>query len=255
MAEVYSPDTRRSNGDIDAPRISPVTPAEDLRTLLINGVPWRAVLACGGRMRAVRSMARMGLSPLPSGLLGQGQAATNVEASGARTTSGPQLGAPNYNRTQQRQGEGGPHRVVHTVPINLGGDIMHLSRAAALIFAALAMGGSALAQTTVTGQPSTGGANSSQSRGQEAVTRPNTDQMTPDGKGGAPGAANTTTVQLEPGSNSFTEGQVRSRLEEAGFRDIADLRKDDQGIWRGKAMQNGRSVNIGFDFKGNVAAQ
>jgi protein CpxP len=151
------------------------------------------------------------------------------------------------------EGEGGPHRVVHTVPINLGGDIMHLSRPAALIFAALAMGGSALAQTTVTGQPSTSGANSSQSRGQEAVTRPNTDQMTTDGKAGAP--ANTANVQLEPGANSFTEGQVRSRLEEAGFRDIADLRKDDQGIWRGKAMQNGRSVNVGFDFKGNVAAQ
>jgi protein CpxP len=151
------------------------------------------------------------------------------------------------------EGEGGPHRVVHTVPINLGGDIMHLSRPAALIFAALAMGGSALAQTTVTGQPSTGGANSSQSRGQEAVTRPNTDQMTTDGKAGAP--ANAANVQLEPGANSFTEGQVRSRLEEAGFRDIADLRKDDQGIWRGKAMQNGRSVNVGFDFKGNVAAQ
>jgi protein CpxP len=151
------------------------------------------------------------------------------------------------------EGEGGPHRVVHTVPINLGGDIMHLSRPAALIFAALAMGGSALAQTTVTGQPSTGGANSSQSRGQEAVTRPNTDQMTTDGKAGAP--ANAANVQLEPGANSYTEGQVRSRLEEAGFRDIADLRKDDQGIWRGKAMQNGRSVNVGFDFKGNVAAQ
>ena len=130
---------------------------------------------------------------------------------------------------------------------------MHLSRPAALIFAALAMGGTALAQTTVTGQPSTSGANSSQSRGQEAVTRPNTDQMTRDGNAGAP--ANATNVQLEPGANSFTEGQVRSRLEEAGFRDIADLRKDDQGIWRGKAMQNGRSVNVGFDFKGNVAAQ
>jgi len=115
------------------------------------------------------------------------------------------------------------------------------------------MGGAALAQTTVTGQPSTSGANSSQSRGQEAVTRPNTDQMTPDGKAGAP--ANAANVQLEPGANSFTEGQVRSRLEQAGFQNVTDLQKDDQGIWRGKAMQNGRSVNVGFDFKGNVAAQ
>jgi len=45
MAEVYSTDTRRRNGDTDAPRMSPVTPAEDMRTILINGVPWTAVLA------------------------------------------------------------------------------------------------------------------------------------------------------------------------------------------------------------------
>ena len=62
-------------------------------------------------------------------------------------------------------------------------------------------------------------------------------------------------AQLEAGANSFTEGQVRSRLEQAGFMNVTELRKDDQGIWRGKAMQNGRSVTVGFDFKGNVAAQ
>jgi periplasmic protein CpxP/Spy len=48
---------------------------------------------------------------------------------------------------------------------------------------------------------------------------------------------------------------VRSRLEEAGFQNVTDLRKDDQGIWRGRAMRNGQSVTVGFDFKGNVAAQ
>src|SRR4051794_6663831 len=128
---------------------------------------------------------------------------------------------------------------------------MRLSLSATLIGAALSFGGPAFAQTTVTGQPATGGANSSQSRGQEAVTRPNTDQMRRDGNAtGSVGNA-----QLEPGSNSFTEGQVRSRLEEAGFQNITDLRKDDQGIWRGRAMRNGQSVTVGFDFKGNVAAQ
>jgi hypothetical protein len=46
-----------------------------------------------------------------------------------------------------------------------------------------------------------------------------------------------------------------SRLQEAGFQNVTELKKDDQGIWRGKAMQNGRSVSVGFDFKGNVATQ
>jgi protein CpxP len=60
--------------------------------------------------------------------------------------------------------------------------------------------------------------------------------------------------QLEPGANSFTEAQVRSRLEAAGYTNITDLRKDDQGIWRGKAMKDGRQVNVGMDFKGNIVA-
>jgi len=60
---------------------------------------------------------------------------------------------------------------------------------------------------------------------------------------------------LEKGANSFTEAQARSRLEGAGLSNITDLKKDDQGIWRGKAMQAGKSVNVGFDYKGNIAAQ
>jgi len=44
-------------------------------------------------------------------------------------------------------------------------------------------------------------------------------------------------------------------MEQAGFVNVTELRKDDQGIWRGKAMQNGRPVTVGFDFKGNVGVQ
>ena len=57
------------------------------------------------------------------------------------------------------------------------------------------------------------------------------------------------------GRNSFTEGEAKSKIEKAGFSNVSGLKKDDSGIWRGKAMQNGRPVSIGFDFKGNVAAQ
>jgi hypothetical protein len=45
MAEVYQPDTLRNRGDYDAPHMSPVTPAEDARTIMINKVSWGAVLA------------------------------------------------------------------------------------------------------------------------------------------------------------------------------------------------------------------
>jgi hypothetical protein len=39
------PDTPRSRGSDDAPRMSPVTPAEDARTILLNKVSWGAVFA------------------------------------------------------------------------------------------------------------------------------------------------------------------------------------------------------------------
>jgi hypothetical protein len=45
MVDIHHPDTPRSRGDYDAPHISPSTPAEDARTILLNRVSWSAVLA------------------------------------------------------------------------------------------------------------------------------------------------------------------------------------------------------------------
>jgi ABC-type transport system substrate-binding protein len=66
--------------------------------------------------------------------------------------------------------------------------------------------------------------------------------------------APTPVPQLEPGANSFTEAQAKERLEAAGYTNVSALRKDDQGIWRGTATKYGRQVNVGIDFKGNIAA-
>ena len=64
-----------------------------------------------------------------------------------------------------------------------------------------------------------------------------------------------TTGAVEPGANSFTEAQARSRLEAQGFSNVTELRKDDQGIWRGKAQRDGKSVSVGIDYKGTVQTQ
>jgi hypothetical protein len=64
-----------------------------------------------------------------------------------------------------------------------------------------------------------------------------------------------TTGAVEAGANSFTEGQSRSRMEAHGFTKIQGLAKDDQGIWRGRAMQNGRSVEVMLDYRGNIATR
>jgi hypothetical protein len=39
------PDTPRNRGEYDAPHVSPVTPAEEFRTVMINRISWGAVLA------------------------------------------------------------------------------------------------------------------------------------------------------------------------------------------------------------------
>lgn len=57
------------------------------------------------------------------------------------------------------------------------------------------------------------------------------------------------------GANSFTEGQAKSRIESNGYANVSELRKDDQGVWRGKAVKDGKSVSISLDFQGNVTAQ
>jgi hypothetical protein len=57
------------------------------------------------------------------------------------------------------------------------------------------------------------------------------------------------------GANSFTEGQAKSRFESNGYTNVAGLRKDESGVWRGKATKNGKQVDVSLDFQGNVIAR
>ncbi len=54
------------------------------------------------------------------------------------------------------------------------------------------------------------------------------------------------------GRNSFTEGQAKSKIEQAGYTKVTDLKKDDNGVWRGKASKGGSSTSVSVDFEGNV---
>jgi hypothetical protein len=56
------------------------------------------------------------------------------------------------------------------------------------------------------------------------------------------------------GANSFTEGQAKSKIEQAGYTNVTALKKDDAGVWRGKASKGGASTNVSLDFQGNVNA-
>ena len=62
-------------------------------------------------------------------------------------------------------------------------------------------------------------------------------------------------MQPAKGANSFTEGEAMRRIEKEGFTQVADLKKDGDGVWRGHGMKNNASVNVWLDYKGNIGQQ
>lgn len=62
---------------------------------------------------------------------------------------------------------------------------------------------------------------------------------------------NTSGMPLK-GSNSFTEGQAKSRIEARGYTDVMGLSKDQDGVWRGKGSKAGATHDVAVDYQGNV---
>ena len=124
-----------------------------------------------------------------------------------------------------------------------------------LVFATLAVA-SAIATTAVAQTMNSQGTTNSQGSG-STTTQPmnNTTGSSNPAATVKPADSPQSTESVEPGANSFTEGQARSRIEAQGFSNVTDLRKDDQGIWRGKAMRNGQSTGVAIDYRGTVQAQ
>ena len=48
---------------------------------------------------------------------------------------------------------------------------------------------------------------------------------------------------------------VKDIIEKNGFSNISGLTKDDNGVWRGKAMKNGQQVDVSLDYQGNVVTR
>jgi hypothetical protein len=64
----------------------------------------------------------------------------------------------------------------------------------------------------------------------------------------------TTPTRTSPsaGRNSFTMAQAKSRIEAAGYSNVAGLTKDKDGVWRGTASKAGASSDVSLDYQGNV---
>lgn len=83
-------------------------------------------------------------------------------------------------------------------------------------------------------------------------------QTTPAPDGNTPAVATPDTgnpAAPVEGSNSFTEGQAKERIEAAGYTEVSRLSLDDKGVWQGTAMKDGKSVVVAMDYQGNVTAQ
>jgi len=92
---------------------------------------------------------------------------------------------------------------------------------------------------------------SSVSMAQTATAPANTDANTP-----AVATPDTTNPNAPvAGANSFTMDQARERILKAGYTDVSGLRKDDKGVWRGKATKAGKSSEVALDFQGNVVGE
>ncbi|MEA2753998.1 MAG: hypothetical protein QOJ54_287 [Aliidongia sp.] len=61
-----------------------------------------------------------------------------------------------------------------------------------------------------------------------------------------------TTVAPVSGKNSFTESEARSRLEKHGYSNVSPLAQDEQSIWRGTAIKDGKTLNVAVDYQGNI---
>jgi hypothetical protein len=64
-----------------------------------------------------------------------------------------------------------------------------------------------------------------------------------------------TNVPLAKGRNSFTKAEAGNRIGRAGFTDVKVLTLDADGLWQATAMQNGQSVHVALDYKGNIDFQ
>jgi hypothetical protein len=56
------------------------------------------------------------------------------------------------------------------------------------------------------------------------------------------------------GANSFTESQAKDRIEQAGYTEVKDLKKDDKGVWNATGTKDGKPVSIALDYQGNIVA-
>jgi hypothetical protein len=71
----------------------------------------------------------------------------------------------------------------------------------------------------------------------------------------APPPAPASPGPLSSSGSAFTTDQAKSQIETAGYSNVSELRRDSKGIWRGKAVKDGLTVNVALDREGKITAE
>gem|GEM_PF-892676 len=108
----------------------------------------------------------------------------------------------------------------------------------------------ATATTTAAAQDTTAAATNASA----AVTDPGGAVSPPEANGAVNADANKSSDSVTSASNSFTEGQAKGHIENAGYTDVTGLQKTKDGLWTASAKMNGKTVGVTVDFKGAVTA-
>lgn len=116
-------------------------------------------------------------------------------------------------------------------------------------FAAMLVAGTALAQTTT---PATPGGSSPAVPGAGLVERNSGTAAASGDRNQAVATTDANAAEPARGASSFTEAQVRGRIEDKGFTAVTGLAKGDDGIWRGTATKGGTAGQVWVDYKGNM---
>jgi hypothetical protein len=68
-----------------------------------------------------------------------------------------------------------------------------------------------------------------------------------------PAPAQSAEVKPAVRGNLFTQQQAREHLLHLGYTDVSELAKDENGVWRGSATKDGKTLSVAVDVKGAVA--
>jgi putative membrane protein len=64
--------------------------------------------------------------------------------------------------------------------------------------------------------------------------------------------AGSTEVTPAARGSLFTERQARAHLAHLGYANVSDLTKDENGVWRGSALKDGKRLAVAVDIKGGA---